>query len=185
MKNFLSIDIVSFGSSNPLNTDTNCCIYYGYTTSPFGTCFIATINNNICLLQFPGKEDNPLDELKKRWKNAMLVEDITHIEKIAYTIFKQPSTRKISVQVQGTPFQLNVWQTLMEVPFACLLSYEELAIRSGHRKAIRAVASAVARNPIAYLIPCHRIIRKNGEMGNYRWGKEIKKSILDWENKNK
>ena len=181
MKQFPAVEIFSVNDKDVIKKKTDLTINYGFTETVWGTCFIATSSIGICMLQFPKQNDNPLEELKNKWEKATLTENISKIKKIAYIIFNQPSTKPIALYIKGTSFQINVWKCLLEVPFGSLVSYEELAINVGNIKAVRAVASAVAHNPISILIPCHRIIRKNGDIGNYRWGRELKSAFIEYE----
>jgi AraC family transcriptional regulator of adaptative response/methylated-DNA-[protein]-cysteine methyltransferase len=157
-------------------------IHYGVADSPFGKCFIALTPTGICSLQFTeDKENLALSVLRQKWSQAIFRYDKHAASRSLQSIFSFSQNTNFQLCVQATPFQLNVWKSLTEVGFGELISYESLACLSGHPRAVRATASAVARNPIAYLIPCHRVIHKNGDTGAYRWGKELKKQLLDWE----
>lgn len=157
-------------------------IHYGVADSPFGKCFIAVTPTGICSLQFTeDKEELALFVLQQKWSQAIFRHDKHAASRSLQSIFSFPQNTNFHLCLHATPFQLNVWKSLIEVGFGELISYESLACLSGNPLATRATASAVARNPIAYLIPCHRVIRKNGDIGAYRWGKELKKKILDWE----
>lgn len=155
-------------------------IHYGVADSPFGKCFIALTPTGICSVQFTDDTEG-LTVLRQKWSQAIFRYDKHAASRSLQSIFSFSQNTNFHLCVQATPFQLNVWKTLTEVGFGELISYESLAYLSGYPQAVRATASAVARNPIAYLIPCHRVIRKDGDTGAYRWGKEIKKQILDWE----
>lgn len=124
-----------------------------------------------------------LDALKARWPAAALQEDAAGAEDIAGRIFVPDArtARPFHLHLKGTNFQIQVWKALLQIPEGWVASYEELAGFMGNPKAFRAVASAVAANPVGFLIPCHRVIRKSGEAHNYRWGHLRKKAILAWE----
>jgi AraC family transcriptional regulator of adaptative response/methylated-DNA-[protein]-cysteine methyltransferase len=124
-----------------------------------------------------------LDALKARWPAAALQEDAAGAEDIAARIFVPDArtARPFHLHLKGTNFQIQVWKALLQIPEGWVASYEELAGFMGNPKAFRAVASAVAANPVGFLIPCHRVIRKSGEAHNYRWGHLRKKAILAWE----
>ena len=123
-----------------------------------------------------------LMNLEADWKNARLVEDAAATAALVTPIFSQaPPAAPLALFVSGTNFQLKVWEALLTIPQGALSSYEQIAAQIGQPAALRAVGTAVGHNPIAYLIPCHRVIRKMGEFGNYRWGPARKKALLGWE----
>ncbi len=159
-------------------------IRYGFHPSPFGECFIAITDKGICSLEFAGKEDKgtAVADLKKQWRLAEIVPDQKATEAYAVRIFgRKPGGRPLPLHVKGTNFQIKVWEALMKVPQGTVVSYEELASSIGRPSAVRAVANAVAHNPVAFLIPCHRVIRKTGAIGGYHWGGTKKTAILLWE----
>jgi AraC family transcriptional regulator of adaptative response/methylated-DNA-[protein]-cysteine methyltransferase len=127
--------------------------------------------------------DTCLSKLQKKLSSAIFIENNNNIQLIVNKVFSLKNKHCFELWIEGTSFQIKVWQTLLQVPYGQLISYESLAQQAGYPQAVRAVASAVARNPVAYLVPCHRIVRKNGDIGNYRWGKETKEAIIKWENK--
>jgi AraC family transcriptional regulator of adaptative response/methylated-DNA-[protein]-cysteine methyltransferase len=98
-----------------------------------------------------------------------------------FTVQSTLNPRPFHLLLKGTNFQINVWRALLSLPRGCVFSYQDIAAHIGHPKSFRAVAGAVSVNPIAYLIPCHRVITKSGKIHNYRWGKARKKAILGWE----
>ena len=124
-----------------------------------------------------------VDELRERWPLARIAEDARRTAPVARRIFDRAEgdAEPVRLHVEGTNFQVRVWEALLRVPFGAVTTYEALAGHAGQPAATRAVASAVARNPVGYLIPCHRVIRKLGVMGGYRWGPARKKAILAWE----
>lgn len=156
--------------------------YYGFCNSPFGRCFIVYSDRGISCLQFTDMLAHTcLHSLQNKLTSATFIENNNTIQLLANKVFSIKNEHNFELFIHGTPFQIQVWHTLLQIPLGKLISYESLAQQAGYPKAVRAVASAVANNPVAYLIPCHRIIRKNGDIGNYRWGKETKKAILKWE----
>lgn len=155
-------------------------IIYGFNDTPFGECLIGLTERGICCLYF-GERNELLKELKKDWPQAILQEDSRLIQSIAEKLFLLKPSNLFNLDLQGTDFQKKVWQALLTIPFGKRVSYESVANSIGMPKAIRAVASAIAKTPISYIIPCHRVVRKTGEIHNYRWGRERKKSMLDWE----
>jgi AraC family transcriptional regulator of adaptative response/methylated-DNA-[protein]-cysteine methyltransferase len=160
-------------------------IAYGFHDTPFGTALLAATERGLCALTFvdEGGEGAAIDELQGRWERADLDEDPRDTAGLARRIFApaERDERPIPLLVQGTNHQVRVWEALLRVPPAALVSYEQLAAAAGKPGAVRAVAGAVARNQIAYVIPCHRVIRKLGAFGGYRWGMGRKKAMVAWE----
>lgn len=158
-------------------------ITYGVADSPFGECFIAVADMGICALFFTdGNPDAALNDLRKAWKSAALSRNDTTAEEMAGKIFRPGGSREpLNILLNGTPFQVKIWRTLLKVPFGNVVSYGELAEMAGDKKATRAVASAVGKNLISYIIPCHRIIRSEGVIGKYRWRPERKAAMIAWE----
>ncbi len=159
---------------------------YGCGETPFGTALVAATERGICHLSFV---DRPLPQdpgaaLRAAWPEAQLRRDDGRAAALLGRIFARPvgaASRGLSLWVSGTNFQVQVWRALLMVPFAGLLSYRQLAQLAGRPDAVRAVGSAVARNPIAFLIPCHRVLRGSGDFGIYHWGGERKAAICGWE----
>ena len=161
-------------------------IRYGLHPSPFGECFIAVTDKGISSLEFVGNSDidTAVADLKNQWKNAQIILDQKATMHYIDKIFGGRSQRsRPSLSVKGTNFQIKVWEALLKIPQGAVVSYEDLAASIGKPKAVRAVANAVAHNPVAFLIPCHRVIRKTGAIGGYRWGIGKKIAILLWESK--
>jgi AraC family transcriptional regulator, regulatory protein of adaptative response / methylated-DNA-[protein]-cysteine methyltransferase len=162
-------------------------ISHGLYPSPFGTCLLAVSGEQICHLSFvdAGQEQPCLAELRKHWPQATLMADDTmpHLEKIRQIFAPDQDAlqQPLSVLLLGTSFQLQVWQALLTIPWGSIISYQGLAETLGCPAASRAVANAVAANPVSWLIPCHRVIRKTGEIHNYRWGRTRKMAMLGWE----
>ncbi len=161
-------------------------IRYGYHPSPFGECLLATTARGICGFFFVKNRarKDPLTELRFFWKNANIIEDphASHelVERIFNPSFADSGT-PLHLVLNGTNFQMKVWEALIKIPFGTVVSYEDVAIQVGLPGATRAVGSAVGKNPISYIIPCHRVIRKTAEFGNYGGGTARKKAILGWE----
>lgn len=158
----------------------------GFAKTPFGKSLIAESPRGICHLAFlePGDEDAAWTELHENWLNARLRRNDSTASKIAAQIFAHPSRRSrpaLRAFVHGTPFQLRVWRALMQIPPGHLTSYGRLAAMLQIPSAARAVGSAVGANSLAYLIPCHRVIRETGVVGEYRWGDIRKRALLVWE----
>lgn len=161
-------------------------INYGFHMSPFGEFLLAATERGVCNLLFvpQNQRQTALHDLAKTWPKAVLQENTAVTQPIANRIF-QPATHKqqppLKLLVKGTNFQVQVWQALLQVRAGTAVSYGTLAHLMGNPQAVRAVGTAVGKNPIGYLIPCHRVIRSVGGFGNYRWGATRKKAILGWE----
>jgi len=162
-------------------------IEYGFHPSPFGRCLVARTDRGICGLSFV-QEEAPeallARNLRIRWPGARVVENPGVTAGLVKKIFAFPGEHEpapLHLFVRGTNFQIQVWQALIRIPFGKVVTYEDVARHIGMPGANRAVGNAVGRNPIPFLIPCHRVIRKLGEFGNYGEGPERKKAILGWE----
>lgn len=161
-------------------------IVYGFHPTPFGECLLATTGRGICSLAFIQDGDllKALNNLRNRFPNARLAEDSLNTRALARRIFIKPGDNDkspLSLYLRGTNFQIKVWEALLSIPTGSLVTYEDLAVLIGYPKAARAVGNAVSQNPIPFIIPCHRVIRKAGEFGNYQGGKTRKMAILGWE----
>lgn len=161
-------------------------IVYGFHPSPFGRCLIAATDRGVCHLRFVWNTTPAalVAELKARWPRARFSEDAPRIAALAGTVFGfSPTTESAPVHlyVKGTNFQIQVWQALIKIPLGMAVTYEDIARHIGMPRAARAVGNAVGSNPIPFLIPCHRVIRKTGVFGNYGEGPLRKKAILGWE----
>lgn len=161
-------------------------VRYGSHASPFGSCLIATTDRGVCGLTFHSADEKveAVDALRQRWQRAVLQEDPDATTPIARTIFGVADGDTVSplvLLVKGTNFQVKVWEALLRIPPGRVTSYQGVAQMTGAPTATRAVGTAVGQNPIAYLIPCHRVIRKTGAFGQYRWGPVRKKAMLAWE----
>ncbi len=180
---FVKIEAMTPGEYKELGKGVK--IAFGISSTPFGDTLIATTDRGLCTLRFlDNKADAPLvlQELKVSWPNAVFREDIDTVQKLSKTIFNHDQDNKIfKLFVKGTNFQVKVWQALLSIPEGSLVSYQGVASLIGRPTSTRAVASAIAKNPIAYLIPCHRIISKSGDVNNYRWGTIRKKIIIGYE----
>ena len=160
----------------------------GFAASPFGTCLLAESPRGICHLSFVenGDEDAAWTGLEEDWPNARLQRNESAAARIVEKIFTRPIDRDsrpvLRAFVQGTEFQVRVWRALLEISPGRCTSYGRLAAAVGQPTAARAVGTAVGQNPLAYVIPCHRVIRETGVIGNYRWGRIRKRAMVGWEN---
>ncbi|MGW8249277.1 MAG: methylated-DNA--[protein]-cysteine S-methyltransferase [Anaerolineales bacterium] len=161
-------------------------ISYGFHESPFGEVLLALTPRGVCGLSFIQKEGRAaaLSQLKRRWNKAEFTNDqpgsARMVEEI-FSFFGGHTNGELPLHLMGTSFQLKVWEALLRVPSGMVVSYEDIALQIGLPGASRAVGSAVGRNPLPVVIPCHRVIRKSGEIGQYRWGSPRKKALLGWE----
>lgn len=160
-------------------------IFYGYHATPFGMCFIAITSKGICDLHFidETRNGNEFILFSKKWHFATLTHQPDLTQDYIQKIFKSEANNldKVKLLVQGTPFQIKVWEALVKIPFGSVRSYQQIAYEIGRPDCIRSVASAAGKNPILYLIPCHRIITSQGTIGNFQYGKIRKRSMIAWE----
>jgi len=158
-------------------------ITYGIHPSPFGECLLAVTGRGICSLMFvPGRDrEAALAAFRHDWQKAELSEDPARTRPLLEQVFSSPSEKSLPLHLLGTNFQMKVWEALLRIPAGALTTYTAVAQSIGRPTAARAVSNAVAHNPIAYIIPCHRVIRESGEMGGYRYGIPRKRAMLEWE----
>lgn len=171
-------------------------IAYAEESTPFGDVFIASTSRGICACRFIAADALPgsaLAELKAQWPQARFYQSEQSLAELLSLIQQcfEPldplrdslrAKQALSVHVKGSNFQLQVWQALLSIPMGGILSYGDIAQRVGKStQASRAVGTAIGQNPVAFFIPCHRVLRSSGELGGYRWGLALKRSILAWE----
>ena len=161
-------------------------IRHGVADSPFGPCSLGVTDRGLCWLSFgpaQARDDRwALERLAARWPHAAIVADREGTAEMARRIFAAGSGEDpITVHLRGSNFQLRIWEALLRIPPAHVTSYEEIARRTGNVRAVRAAASAIARNPVTFVVPCHRVIRKTGPFHNYAGGPHRKQAILGWE----
>jgi len=178
---FVSVEAVTPGQFK--NRGIGAKIHYGIHDSPFGHCLIGLTEHGICNLWFLEKDslEQVLDQLREEWKGARILKDTEMTRKVAERIFAPSNTGggpDLKLFPRGTNFQIKVWQALLKIPEGSVVSYGDLARWMGMPTSARAVANAVAHNPVAYLIPCHRVLRNTGEMGGYRWGTARKRAMI-------
>jgi AraC family transcriptional regulator, regulatory protein of adaptative response / methylated-DNA-[protein]-cysteine methyltransferase len=160
-------------------------IDYGFAETPFGEALIAETKRGVCHLSFVDQGRNAAHEvLKSQWPNAKVRRNDARIAQLADKIFNdrgETSNRRLRAFIRGTEFQLRVWRALLQVQAGSLTTYGRLAEAVGQMRAARAVGSAVGANPIAFIIPCHRVIRETGALGHYHWDPVRKRAIIGWE----
>jgi AraC family transcriptional regulator of adaptative response/methylated-DNA-[protein]-cysteine methyltransferase len=160
-------------------------IRYGTASTPFGEIFVAQTPRGICALSFLDDDREYFEALRNQWPHAALVSDAKGAARIATRIFEPGDDETpIRVAAAGTNFQVRVWRALLEIPFGSVRTYAEIANAIGAPQGSRAVGNALGSNPIAYLIPCHRVILSTGAIGQYRWQPYRKRALLAWERAN-
>lgn len=167
------------------NSGAGLTIQYGYHDTPFGKCFIAVTPRGICGLSFveEGQEEAILQDFKQRWAFANIEPHQAFTAGYMQQIFPEGAMPggKVHLLVQGTNFQVKVWQALLQIPPGAVSTYQQIAKSIGNPDASRAVGTAIGQNPVAWLIPCHRVIRREGVPGQYHWGATRKKALIGWE----
>jgi len=146
-----------------------------------GPLFVAATRRGICSLSFQDKASDGLKLLKESWPNARLIQDAKFVAPFVQAIdarLRGEKNRELCLFVKGTPFQVKVWEALLNIPEGKISTYREIAHLIGSPKAVRAVGSAIGANPIGFLIPCHRVIRSSGAIGDYHWGPARKTALL-------
>lgn len=161
-------------------------IAYGFCPSPFGQCLLARTDRGICWLSFLSDENRTraTADMLHYWKAAECVENPEVIRPLAEEVFgsfQSGAGGQLHIHLRGSNFQIKVWEALLTIPFGYTLTYGDIARKVGLPAAARAVGGAVGSNPVALIIPCHRVIRETGVFGNYRWGEMRKKLLLGWE----
>ncbi|MBO0933711.1 methylated-DNA--[protein]-cysteine S-methyltransferase [Fibrella aquatilis] len=161
---------------------------YGTFEGRFGSYVLGAIDGKVAVLQFLADTDSPEAVVRQVWPYATLNHAPAALQPLADAVFDRSSTGSltaallpISVLMRGSAFQLKVWEALLKIPEGALVSYDQIATAIGQPSASRAVGTAIGQNPIGYLIPCHRVIKKTGLFGGYRWGMARKQAMLGWE----
>lgn len=161
-------------------------IAYSYADTPFGEMMVATTHVGICYLVFVTAGRNAvLQDLKHIFPHAVCEQRMSELQQNAIEAVRtmpQDAADTIPLHLKATDFQLSVWKELLDIPLGSLTAYGKIAQKIQKPKACRAVGSAVGCNPVAVLIPCHRVVRTDGALGGYRWGLERKVKLLEWEN---
>lgn len=178
----LFINIEGMTPGEYKNGGENLSINYSYAATPFGTILAASTVKGICHLAFADDQANAFSVLKNKFPNAHFSQTTDNFQAEALNVFiNGTSADAIKLHLKGTPFQLKVWEALLNIPTGNLITYGSIAQIIGSPKASRAVGSAVGDNPVAYIIPCHRVIQSSGVMGNYHWGSNRKAAMIGWE----
>jgi len=176
----LFVNFVGVTPKEYKNRGENLDIVYGFAFSPFGKTMLAFTKKGVCALEFYDlSSEEVFLRLKNTWNNACFTQDDKKVQEYLDRIFIKKE--KVDLFVKGTNFQINVWKAILNIKSAEVTSYSDVAALIGKPKAVRAVASAIGSNHLAFLIPCHRVISKSAAMGGYRWGIERKKVLLAYE----
>lgn len=179
---FVTLEAMSPGEYQAGGAGT--VIRYGVHESPFGAALIALTARGICGLHFVERASEGLARLRQDWPGAELRRDPAATAPVSERLFGPLSSRPgraLAILVKGSNFQVKVWRALLELPFGSLATYGDVSARIGAPGSARAVGTAIGANPVAWLIPCHRVIRESGVLGGYRWGAERKAAMLGWE----
>jgi len=178
---FISIEGMTPGEYK--NGGEELLINYSYAESPFGDILVASTSKGICHMAFTDGGEDALPTLQNHFPNARYNQKLDLIQQNALYIFTQDwkTLHKIRLHLKGTEFQLKVWETLLKIPMGRLTTYGNIAVDVQSPKASRAVGSAVGCNPVAFLIPCHRVIQSGGTFGGYMWGASRKTAMIGWE----
>jgi AraC family transcriptional regulator of adaptative response/methylated-DNA-[protein]-cysteine methyltransferase len=179
---FLTIEGVTPGQFK--QAGTGLTLTYGVFDSPFGLYVLGAINGKIASLHFLNEGDQPASFLAAEWPGITLQHEPGRIKILADQVFALRDNmpiKSLPVLMRGSAFQLKVWEALLKIPEGRLVSYDQIAQAIGQPNATRAVGTAIGSNPIGYLIPCHRVIKKTGLFGGYRWGTVRKQAMLGWE----
>ena len=180
----MSIDAVTPGEFKAKGTGMT--IYFGDFPTAFGNCLIGVTERGICWLSFynEGNRQDSCDQLSAQYSGAEFLENRKITEPYVRRIFSHEPHKEgkpVTVFLKGTNFQVKVWEALLRIPAGTLTTYETIAKYINRPKSVRAVANAIGYNPVSYVIPCHRVLRKTGAITGYRWGPARKKAILAWE----
>ncbi|ENW93827.1 methylated-DNA--[protein]-cysteine S-methyltransferase [Acinetobacter sp. NIPH 298] len=161
----------------------NLSIHYQFAETLFGEVLIASTHKGICALTFVQHQADALEQLKSQFPQAIFKQQADQFQQSALVLFQKDQCRlaDIKLHLKGTDFQLKVWQSLLKIPMGQLSTYGELAQAIEHPKAARAVGTAIGNNPVAFLIPCHRVIQSTGAFGGYEWGATRKMAMIGWE----
>ncbi|GAA4274470.1 methylated-DNA--[protein]-cysteine S-methyltransferase [Aquimarina gracilis] len=165
------------------NGGQNLTVNYSFAESPFGNILVASTSKGICHMTFSDQEEFEFEKLQKRFPKAKFNQVVDQIQQNALFIFTKDwkELDQIKLHLRGTDFQLKVWNTLLKIPKGGLTTYGSIARYIQKPKASRAVGTAIGNNPVAFLIPCHRVIQSTGEFGQYHWGNTRKTAIIGWE----
>ncbi|TCN60593.1 methylated-DNA--[protein]-cysteine S-methyltransferase [Flavobacterium circumlabens] len=179
----LFVNIEGMTPAEYKNGGKNLFINYSFAESPFGNIIVASTEKGVCFMAFAENETIGLEDLKHKFPNATFVRKLDLVQQNALFIFQNDWSKlsEIKLHLKGTDFQLKVWETLLKIPMGQLSTYGSIAQQIEKPNASRAVGTAIGSNPVAFLIPCHRVIQSSGTFGGYMWGNTRKTAIIGWE----
>jgi AraC family transcriptional regulator of adaptative response/methylated-DNA-[protein]-cysteine methyltransferase len=179
----LFVNIVSMTPGEFKEGGNGLNIEYQFYDSLFGKTLIASTSKGVCFLSFVTDENRAVKELLDEYPKAEFTQNSSNYQLEVFEFLQdhQKNPDEITLHLSGTPFQLNIWKALLTIPSGCLRTYSDIAEQIDKPKANRAVGSAIGKNPVSFIIPCHRVIRSTGAIGNYRWGSVRKKAMIGWE----
>lgn len=179
----LFINIEGMTPAEYKNGGKNLQINYSFAESPFGNIIVASTPKGICYMAFEDNEETAFQNLQTKFPNASFQRKLDLMQQNALFIFQNDWSKlnEVKLHLKGTDFQLKVWESLLKIPMGGLSTYGNLAEKIGNPNASRAVGTAIGSNPVAYLIPCHRVIQSTGNFGGYMWGNTRKTAIIGWE----
>ena len=178
---FISIEGMTPGEFK--NGGEHLTINYSYAETPFGNILVASTTRGICYMAFADDEQAGFSQLQDKFPHALFKQMVDLIQQNALYIFTHDWSKldQIKLHLKGTDFQLKVWETLLKIPMCQLSTYGNIADKIQLPKAARAVGTAIGSNPVAFLIPCHRVIQSTGAIGGYHWGSTRKSAMIGWE----
>ncbi len=179
----LFVNIEGMTPAEYKNGGKNLHINYSFAKSPFGNLLVASTPKGVCYLAFAEDEPKALEDLQAKFPSAQFQQKLDLLQQNALFIFQNDWSKldEIKLHLKGTDFQLKVWEALLKIPMGKLSTYGAIAEQIGNPKASRAVGTAIGSNPVAFLIPCHRVIQSSGIFGGYMWGTTRKTAIIGWE----
>lgn len=180
----LFISIEGMTPAEYKNGGKDLTIHYSFADSPFGALIVASTAKGVCYMAFEEDEEKAFSGLKSKFPRAAFQRKLDMMQQNALFIFQNDWSKlsQIKLHLKGTDFQLKVWESLLKIPMGKLSTYSNIAQQVGSPAAARAVGTAIGNNPVAFLIPCHRVIQASGMLGGYMWGNTRKTAIIGWEN---
>ncbi|PTX15085.1 AraC family transcriptional regulator of adaptative response/methylated-DNA-[protein]-cysteine methyltransferase [Pontibacter mucosus] len=179
----LFINVEGMTPAEYKNGGKKLMINYSFAESPFGDLLVASTPKGVCYMAFDDNAPSALNNLRQKFPNAAFHQKLDMLQQNALSIFQHDWSNlpEIKLHLKGTEFQLKVWETLLKIPMGQLSTYSHIAKKIGSPNASRAVGTAIGSNPVAFLIPCHRVIQNSGNIGGYMWGNIRKTAIIGWE----
>lgn len=163
--------------------DNPLSINYAFSESPFGELIVASTSKGVCYMAFYEDQSKAIRQFQARFPSSTFQQQSDEWQAKTIAIFKEDweNLETINLHLKGTDFQFKVWNELLKIPLGELSTYSEIAQQIGKSQASRAVGTAIGSNPVAFIVPCHRVVQKSGKPGGYMWGSERKRKIISWE----